>query len=81
MNRPCGGHEPADHGSGGNTSPPQNHRGFGFVIFHDAHAIDELLGSGPSRVIILHRGAKLEVTRASDHIGNLVGGPHVDPTH
>lgn len=54
----------ADDGSGNSTCPPQNHRGFGFVIFHDAHAIDELLGSGPSRFIILRSGAKLEVKRA-----------------
>mmetsp|Transcript_20024 Transcript_20024/g.69489 ORF Transcript_20024/g.69489 Transcript_20024/m.69489 type:complete len:577 (-) Transcript_20024:236-1966(-) len=54
----------ADDGSGGNTCPPQNHRGFGFVIFHDANAIDELLGNGPSRFIVLRSGAKLEVKRA-----------------
>lgn len=38
----------------------QNHRGFGFVIFHDALAIDELLGSAASRFIVLRNGTKLE---------------------
>lgn len=46
------------------SSPPQNHRGFGFVIFHDAQAIDDLLGSGSSRFIVLRNGTKLEVKRA-----------------
>ncbi|CAK0862937.1 unnamed protein product [Prorocentrum cordatum] len=56
---------PADHGSGnGSACPPQNHRGFGFVIFHEARAIDDLLGSGASRFILLRNGAKLEVKRA-----------------
>lgn len=51
-------------GEDGGSSPPQNHRGFGFVIFHDAHAIDELLGTGTSRFIVLRNGTKLEVKRA-----------------
>lgn len=42
----------------------QNHRGFGFVIFHHAHAVDTLLGNGASRFILLRNGAKLEVKRA-----------------
>lgn len=46
------------------ASPQQNHRGFGFVIFHDAHAIDDLLGNASSRFIVLRNGNKLEVKRA-----------------
>lgn len=48
----------------GNSNPPQNHRGFGFVIFHDPNAIEELLGGNASRFIVLRNGAKLEVKRA-----------------
>eukprot|EP00411_Alexandrium_monilatum_P052253 CAMPEP_0175438668 /NCGR_PEP_ID=MMETSP0095-20121207/56143_1 /TAXON_ID=311494 /ORGANISM="Alexandrium monilatum, Strain CCMP3105" /LENGTH=103 /DNA_ID=CAMNT_0016738457 /DNA_START=84 /DNA_END=392 /DNA_ORIENTATION=- len=54
----------ADDGSGGGPGPAQNHRGFGFVIFHDAHVIDGLLGTGASRFVVLRNGAKLEVKRA-----------------
>lgn len=46
------------------SCPPHNHRGFGFVIFYDASAIEELLGSNPSRFVVLRSGAKLEVKRA-----------------
>lgn len=53
--------------------PTQNHRGFGFVIFHDAHAINELLGSSSSRFVVLRNGAKLEVKRALS--SNKMGGP------
>lgn len=49
---------------GSNASPPHNHRGFGFVIFHDAAAVDELLGGKNSIFIILKDGKKLEVKRA-----------------
>jgi len=53
--------------------PAQNHRGFGFVIFHDSHAINELLGGSPSRFVVLRNGAKLEVKRALS--SNKIGGP------
>lgn len=46
------------------NSPQQNHRGFGFVIFHDPSAIEVLLGGSPSRFIVLRSGAKLEVKKA-----------------
>eukprot|EP00930_Biecheleria_cincta_P002368 TRINITY_DN103377_c0_g1_i1.p1 TRINITY_DN103377_c0_g1~~TRINITY_DN103377_c0_g1_i1.p1 ORF type:complete len:480 (+),score=116.90 TRINITY_DN103377_c0_g1_i1:103-1542(+) len=62
----------SDDGSS-NANPPQNHRGFGFVIFHDAHAIDEILGSAPSRFILLRNGTKLEVKRALS--SNKMSGP------
>lgn len=51
-----------------NSCPPQNHRGFGFVIFHDPRAIDELLGGSTSRFIGLRNGAKVEVKRAMSSI-------------
>lgn len=59
-----------------NACPPQNHRGFGFVIFHDSHAIDELIGSAPSRFIMLRNGAKLEVKRALS--SNKMSAPQAD---
>ncbi|CAE8617936.1 unnamed protein product [Polarella glacialis] len=67
----------ADDGTGNtNACPPQNHRGFGFVIFHDAHAIDELLGSAPSRFIMMRNGTKLEVKRALS--SNKMSGPQAE---
>ncbi|CAE6961688.1 unnamed protein product [Symbiodinium natans] len=62
--------------SGNGASGPQNHRGFGFVIFHDALAIDELLGSAPSRFIVLRNGTKLEVKRALS--SNKMSSPQAD---
>lgn len=52
-----------NHGSP-NSRPPQNHRGFGFVIFYDSNAVDQLLGNNPARFIVLKDGRKLEVKRA-----------------
>jgi hypothetical protein len=54
----------ASEDGSGTSNPPQNHRGFGFVIFHNPNAIEELLGGSPSRFIVLRSGAKLEVKRA-----------------
>lgn len=62
--------------SGNGANGPQNHRGFGFVIFHDALAIDELLGSAPSRFIVLRNGTKLEVKRALS--SNKMSSPQAD---
>ena len=64
--------------SGSTANGQQNHRGFGFVIFHDALAIDELLGSAPSRFIVLRNGTKLEVKRALS--SNKMSSPQVDGT-
>lgn len=50
------------------SCPPQSHRGFGFVIFHDSRAIDELLGGSTSRFVVLRNGAKVEVKRAMSSI-------------
>lgn len=67
----------AEEGGASNlASPPQNHRGFGFVIFHDAHAIDDLLGAASSRFIVLRNGNKLEVKRALS--SNKMAGPPGD---
>jgi len=41
-----------------------NHRGFGFVIFHDEEAVNTLLGDSYSRFFQLPDGKKLEVKRA-----------------
>mmetsp|Transcript_39363 Transcript_39363/g.111329 ORF Transcript_39363/g.111329 Transcript_39363/m.111329 type:complete len:372 (+) Transcript_39363:67-1182(+) len=46
------------------SAPPHNHRGFGFVIFYDGTAVDQMLGQNFSRFIILSDGRKLEVKRA-----------------
>lgn len=47
------------------TSSPQNHRGFGFVIFNDEAVIEGMLGpSNNSCFITLWDGKKLEVKRA-----------------
>lgn len=45
-------------------APPRNHRGFGFVIFHDGTAVEKLLGKGISRFYPLADGRKLEIKRA-----------------
>jgi hypothetical protein len=50
-------------GGGGGTAQ-RNHRGFGFVIFHDSSAVERLLGGGSSRFITLPDGRRLEVKRA-----------------
>jgi len=46
------------------SGTPQNHRGFGFVIFFDGKSVDVLLGKSNSVFIILRDGRKLEVKRA-----------------
>lgn len=46
------------------SAPPHNHRGFGFVIFYDGTAVDQMIGQNLSRFIILRDGRKLEVKRA-----------------
>eukprot|EP00931_Biecheleriopsis_adriatica_P043327 TRINITY_DN2476_c0_g1_i1.p1 TRINITY_DN2476_c0_g1~~TRINITY_DN2476_c0_g1_i1.p1 ORF type:complete len:594 (-),score=130.74 TRINITY_DN2476_c0_g1_i1:128-1909(-) len=46
------------------SQPPHNHRGFGFVIFHDSSAVDDLLGKDFSRFFTLKDGRRLEVKRA-----------------
>merc|ERR1719384_3074949 len=48
------------NGSNQSHSPPHNHRGFGFVIFHDASAVELLLSNYPSRFVILRDGRKIE---------------------
>jgi len=47
-----------------NAFPPQNHRGFGFVIFQDARSIEELIGPRPSKFLELKTGHRLEIKRA-----------------
>jgi len=47
-----------------NCAPPHNHRGFGFVIFHDAQAIEDLLGKDSSRLLVLRNGVQVEIKRA-----------------
>lgn len=51
-------------GDDSETFPPQLHRGFGFVIFHDAHAVDGIIGPGASRLIDIGSGHSVEVKRA-----------------
>jgi len=45
-------------------SPAHNHRGFGFIIFQDYNAVDQLLGQSQSIFLQLKDGRKLEVKRA-----------------
>mmetsp|Transcript_58472 Transcript_58472/g.161816 ORF Transcript_58472/g.161816 Transcript_58472/m.161816 type:complete len:384 (+) Transcript_58472:131-1282(+) len=52
------------HRTSGTNGHPRNHRGFGFVIFHDSRAVDGLLGDNDSRFIALGSGGKLEIKRA-----------------
>lgn len=54
---------------------PHNHRGFGFVIFSDSNAVDQLLGKSFSRYMYLKDGRKLEVKRAVSS-GDMT---HADP--
>lgn len=42
----------------------KNHRGFGFVVFHDIHSITRLLGEDLSKFVCLDGGVKLEVKHA-----------------
>lgn len=46
------------------AAPGNNHRGFGFVIFQDSSAVDQLLGNNNSSFITLESGRKLEIKRA-----------------
>lgn len=46
------------------NNPSNNHRGFGFVIFLEAKAVDDLLGPNNSRFLYPPGGGKLEVKRA-----------------
>lgn len=46
------------------ANPSNNHRGFGFVIFMEAKAVDDLLGPNQSRFFYPPGGGKLEVKRA-----------------
>merc|ERR1712176_1583961 len=48
----------------GDGSPPHNHRGFGFVIFYDSLAVDQLIGANFSKFVNVRDGARLEVKRA-----------------
>mmetsp|Transcript_54234 Transcript_54234/g.96966 ORF Transcript_54234/g.96966 Transcript_54234/m.96966 type:complete len:534 (+) Transcript_54234:156-1757(+) len=53
------------HTQPGNQTPaPHNHRGFGFVIFHDSAVVDELMGNESSRFLQLKDGRTLDVKRA-----------------
>lgn len=64
------------------SMPHPNHRGFGFVIFYDAAAVDHLLGPNFSSYIKLEDGRRLEVKRAlsSNDIGAPVDErPKADP--
>lgn len=51
-------------GSANSTTPPHNHRGFGFVIFQSGAAVDQLLGSRSSCHLQLPGGRQLEIKRA-----------------
>merc|ERR1711977_650589 len=42
----------------------KKHRGFGFVIFHENHSINQLLGEGSHRFVCFGDDLKLEVKRA-----------------
>jgi len=58
-------HRATDRAAGGGGGAAQrNHRGFGFVIFHDSSAVERLLGVGASCFITLGDGRRLEVKRA-----------------
>lgn len=57
------------------------HRGFGFVIFHEADTVDQLLGAGFSRFLMLSNGVRVEVKRAigSREMGQAATGPDTVP--
>jgi len=57
------------------------HRGFGFVIFHEADTVDQLLGAGFSRFLILSNGVRVEVKRAigSREMVQAAAGPDTIP--
>merc|ERR1719188_1039295 len=68
-------------GQQGSDGPPgHNHRGFGFVIFYDAMAVDQLLGSNFSRFIDLRDGRRLEVKQAVSNT-EMIGGPVASSTN
>lgn len=50
----------------GESTPPHNHRGFGFVIFYDSSAVEQLLKTNFSKFISVPHGngVQLEVKRA-----------------
>jgi hypothetical protein len=59
--------------------PIKKHRGFGFVIFADKDAVDELLGEEFSRVIYFGDGIRLEVKRAVGKTGMSSTTPEAMP--
>jgi len=46
------------------SGPPNNHRGFGFVIFYDGEAVDNMIGKKTNMYIKLRDGRRLDVKRA-----------------
>lgn len=60
---------PAD-GRAGPLPADRKHRGFGFVIFHEKHAVEELLGDRESRFLQCRDACRLEVKRA---VGKITG--------
>merc|ERR1712048_811912 len=54
------------------VSNARKHRGFGFIIFSDKQAVDQLLGEDTSKFVKFGDGLEFEVKRA---VGKLMGVP------
>jgi len=46
------------------STPPRNHRGFGFVVFEEDGAVESILGQSTSKFVVLPDGKRLDVKRA-----------------
>jgi len=53
-----------DHHESRAPSGGRKHRGFGFVVFSEKHAVDQLLGDDSKRFLEFDNGLRLEVKRA-----------------
>jgi hypothetical protein len=60
--------------------PIKKHRGFGFVIFAEKEAVDQLLGDEFSKVIYFGDGVRLEVKRAVGKTGSLTTPENIPKT-
>jgi len=65
----------------GQVRPAKKHRGFGFVIFYEKQAIDQLLGNDSSRFLSFGSDLKFEVKRALGKTDEPPSANNIKNTH